>query len=241
MFDIYAHRGAAGTYPENTMISFKKGAELGATGIELDVQLTRDNQIVVMHDETIDRTTNGKGWVSQYTYEQLKTFDASNKFRKKVGFRYIPLLEEVLLWLTTNQLKLNVELKNNLLPYVGLEEGVLNLIRHYELEQRTVISTFNHDSIMKCKRMAPDIEVALLIHHQVDEPWKYGKSLGVKAIHPNYKIIDKEMLTMCKKLQIALRPYTVNHVQDIKRILHYDCQAIITDYPERVVELIRKV
>ncbi len=237
MFNIYAHRGASGAYPENTMISFKKGAEYGATGIELDVQLTRDNHVVVIHDETIDRTTNGKGWVSQYTYEELKNFDASYKFKKKVGFCSIPLLEEVLQWLKATQLNVNIELKNNLLPYVGLEEGVINLIRFYELEQRTVISSFHHDSVERIKYLASDIEVALLIHYKMTEPWKYAKRLGIKTIHPNYKLVDREMATMCKKHQINLRPYTVNNPQDIKRMIYYGCQAIITDYPERVVNL----
>lgn len=237
MLEIYAHRGAAGTYPENTMISFNKGKEFGATGIELDVHLTKDNQLVVIHDETIDRTSNGKGFVSTYTYEQLKKYDFSYKWRGKLGKNDIPLLEDVFKWLKENQLKINIELKNNLLPYTTMEERVIQLIRLYELENRVVLSSFNPDSLKHCISIAPDIETAILLNHMVNEPWEYAKKIGAKGIHPKFTTVDRKLVAMCQKHHIAVRPYTVNKVEDMKKLIEYGCQAIITDYPEKEKEI----
>lgn len=108
---IFAHRGAAGTYPENTMISFEAAESFKADGIELDVQLTKDGKVVVIHDETVDRTTNGKGAVRNYLYEDLCKLDASYKFGDKVGFCKIPLLEEVLQWIEKQSCYLILNLK----------------------------------------------------------------------------------------------------------------------------------
>ena len=96
MVKNFAHRGFSGKYPENTMLAFEKAVEAGAEGIELDVQLTKDGEIVIIHDETIDRTTDGKGFVADYTYEELKKFDASYIYTGKMGFNKIPALESTL-------------------------------------------------------------------------------------------------------------------------------------------------
>lgn len=237
MIDIYAHRGAAGTYPENTMISFEKGKEFGATGIELDVHLTKDNKLVVIHDETIDRTSNGKGWISSYTYDQLREFDVSYKWRGNIPICHIPSLEEVFQWLNKNNMKVNIELKNNLLPYVSMEERVIQLIRLYELEKRVVLSSFNLESIKHCVSIAPDIETAMLLNHSISEPWNVAKRLGASAIHPKYTIVDRKLVTICQQNNIAVRPYTVNNIQDMKKLIEYGCQAIITDYPEKRKEI----
>ena len=110
---IFAHRGFSGEYPENTMLAFRKAYETGCDGIELDVQLTKDGVPVIMHDETIDRTTDGKGNLRDYTYEQLCRFDCSGKFAGKYGFQQIPTLREYLEWVKDTGLITNIELKNS--------------------------------------------------------------------------------------------------------------------------------
>lgn len=237
MTDIYAHRGAAGTFPENTMISFQKGNEYGATGIELDVHLTKDNKLVVIHDETIDRTSDGRGFVSNYTYTDLMKYDFSYKWRGTIDKCRIPLLEEIFQWLSSNQLKVNIELKNNLLPYISMEERVIHLIRIYELEDRVILSSFNHESIKYCHSIASDIETAILLNHLVKEPWEYAKKLGAIGIHPKFTLVDRKLVVMCQKHHIAVRPYTVNKVKDMKKLIDYGCQVIITDFPEKSKEI----
>lgn len=237
MTEIYAHRGAAGTFPENTMISFEKGKKFGADGIELDVHLTKDNKLVVIHDETIDRTSDGKGFISTYTYNQLQNYDVSYKWRGKIEKCHIPLLEEVFEWLKGNNLNVNIELKNNLLPYISMEERVIQLIRIYELEKRVILSSFNPESIKYCASIAPDIETAILLNYSISEPWEYAKKFGAKGIHPKYTMVDRMLVSMCQKFQIAVRPYTVNKIQDMRKLIDFGCNAIITDYPEKLKEI----
>lgn len=236
---IFGHRGAAGTYPENTMVSFQAAERFGADGIELDVQFTKDRKIVVIHDETVNRTTNGKGAVQNYLYEDLRALDASYTFYDKVGACRIPLLEEVLEWLETNNLFLNIELKNNKVPYRGLEEEVITLVRKYNMEERIILSSFNHYSMKKCHMMAPDIETAILYKEGLHSPWAYAKKMGASAIHPNYRYISDGIIKLTMMNGVAVRPYTINDEEIMKKFLKMNVTAIITDYPELVKKILQ--
>jgi glycerophosphoryl diester phosphodiesterase len=237
---ILGHRGAAGTCPENTMISFMEAEKLGAQGIELDVQMSKDGKVVVIHDETIDRTTNGKGAVKDYTYEEIKRFDASYKFKDKVGFCSIPTLQEVLQWLKENDLILNIELKNNKIAYRGLEEEVITLVRKHEMENRVILSSFNHFSMMKCHQLAPDIETAILYKQGLHTPWAYAKKMGASAIHPNYKYIPDSIIVQSLENQVAVRPYTVNGEKKMRELMALNVSAIVTDFPEKAKRILEE-
>ena len=121
---VWAHRGASGYAPENTLDAFRKAVEMGADGIELDVQMTKDGELVVIHDETIDRVSNGKGWVKDYTYEELKKFNF-NKTHQEYTKEEIPTLEQVYLLIKPTNLTINVEIKTGIVFYPGIEERVL--------------------------------------------------------------------------------------------------------------------
>ena len=124
---VFAHRGFSGKYPENTMLAFKKAEEVGCYGIELDVQLTKDDEIVIMHDETIDRTTSGTGNIRDYTYQELCLVDCYGKFEGKYDFQRIPTLREYLTWVKDTGLVTNIELKNSVYYYEHLEERMDNM------------------------------------------------------------------------------------------------------------------
>ncbi|WP_243524297.1 glycerophosphodiester phosphodiesterase [Bacillus pseudomycoides] len=229
---VFAHRGAAGTYPENTMISFEAAESFRADGIELDVQFTKDKKIVVIHDETVNRTTNGKGAVRKYVYEDLRKLDASHKFSEKVGFCRIPLLEEVLEWLQSNSLLLNIELKNNKISYRGLEEEVITLVRKFALEDRIILSSFNHYSMKMCHMMAPDIQTAILYREGLHSPWAYAQKMGATAIHPNYRYLPDAIAELTMECGVDVRPYTINDETVMRKYFDMNISAIITDYPE---------
>ncbi|WP_242143722.1 MULTISPECIES: glycerophosphodiester phosphodiesterase [unclassified Bacillus cereus group] len=236
---IFAHRGAAGTYPENTMISFEAAESFGANGIELDVQLTKDGKVVVIHDETVNRTTNGKGAVRNYLYEDLRKLDASYKFNEKVSFCPIPLLEEVLDWMKSNSLLLNIELKNNKVPYRGLEEEVITLVRKYSFEERVILSSFNHYSMKHCHMMAPDIQTAILYREGLHSPWAYAQKMGATAIHPNYRYLQDAIAELTMESGVEVRPYTINDETVIRKYFDMNISAIITDYPETARALLQ--
>lgn len=158
-----AHRGYSGKYPENTMLAFEEAAKTGADGIELDVQLTKDGQVVVIHDERIDRTTDGTGFVKDYTYEELKKFNASKVTGDRYEFQHIPTFEEYCAWVKDKNLVTNVELKTSIIYYPEIEEKTLEIIRRYGLEDRIIFSSFNHLSILKMKELAPEIPCGALV------------------------------------------------------------------------------
>ena len=148
---VYAHRGYSGLYPENTMLAFEKAAETGCDGIELDVQLTKDGTVVVIHDETVDRTTWGTGRVLDYTHEELRKLDASRLFGDRYGFCPIPSFEEYCSWAAGQNLVTNIEIKTGVYYYEELEKKTLEIVRKYGLEDRVFYSSFNHMSLVRIK------------------------------------------------------------------------------------------
>ncbi|MFT4415650.1 glycerophosphodiester phosphodiesterase [Fredinandcohnia humi] len=236
---IFGHRGAAGSHPENTMISFKEAERVGADGIELDIQMTKDGVIVVIHDETVNRTTDGKGWIKDLTYKELKKLDASFKFKEQYGFCSIPTLEEVLQWASKNNLLVNVELKTGLVTYKGIEEKTIEMIHKYGLEDRVILSSFNHYSMVKCRQLSSSIEIALLFMEGLYEPWDYAKRVGANSIHPYHHVVQKEFIEESQRNGISVRPFTVNDEKKMKQLIDYKCAAIITDFPEKAVKLVK--
>ncbi|WP_201713443.1 glycerophosphodiester phosphodiesterase [Rossellomorea arthrocnemi] len=235
---IFAHRGSAGTHPENTMEAFYEAERVKADGIELDVQLTKDGEIVVIHDETVNRTTNGKGFVKDYSLKEIQKLQANYKFKNKLFKKNrVPSLREVFLWLKGNNIICNIELKNSIMDYQGLEEKVIGLIREFGFEDRIIISSFNHYSIVACYRLEPAVEIAPLYSSGLFMPWIYAQSLRAKAIHPNLKAVKDEIIIESMNNGICVRPYTVNKVEQMERLLNLGCTAIVTDYPEKAWKL----
>lgn len=229
---IFGHRGAAGNYPENTMLSFIAAREAGADGIELDVQMTKDGELVVIHDETVDRTTNGTGFVNNFTYKELAKLDASYSYSQYQGKAFIPSLVEVLDWAAESGVLLNIELKNGVIDYLGIEEKTIELIYKYKLEKNVIISSFNHYSLVDCKQISNEIETAILYMEGLYKPWEYAASIGATGLHPYYIAARKEIITQAQNSGIAVRPFTVNEKQVMKQLIESGCTAFITDYPE---------
>jgi glycerophosphoryl diester phosphodiesterase len=234
---IFAHRGSSGTYPENTMEAFFQAHKEGADGLEIDIQLSRDGHLVIIHDETVDRTTNGHGFVKDHTLIELKRLNAA--YGDKYGFAQIPTLTEFFQWLQGNELICNIELKNGTFPYHGMEEKVIQLIRYFRFENRIIFSSFNHYSLVYCYRLAPEIETAPLYRDGLYMPWVYARSMCSKGMHPNYNAAPPGIITAAIQAGINVRPYTVNAEQKMKTLFDIGCSAFITDYPGKAVKLRR--
>ena len=234
MTQIYAHRGYSALFAENTMTAFKEAEKAGADGFEIDVQLTKDEEIVVIHDEKVNRTTDGTGFVKDISYKDIRKLNANKKAKKKEP---IPSLNEVLEWMCSNKLVCNIELKNGIIPYEGMEAKVIQLVRKYNLMDRIVISSFNHYSIVHSYRLAPDIETAPLFNERLYMPWVYAQSIRAKGIHPKYLSISDEIIADTLKNGIAVGPYTVNREADMKRLMRLNCTAIITDDPVKALRI----
>ncbi|ASB88519.1 glycerophosphodiester phosphodiesterase [Bacillus sonorensis] len=237
MTKVFAHRGASGTYPENTMTAFEHAAQAGADGIELDVQMTRDGRLVVIHDEKLDRTTSLKGYIKDFTYEEIKQGDASYRFSEKTGFVTVPTLEEVFDWAVKGSFLINVELKNSIVRYEGMEEKVMALISEYKLEDRIIISSFNHESLAYCRRLNPDIELAALYMDVLYKPEQYIDMIPATGFHPYLRSMSAETIANAHRNNKTVRPFTVNREEDMKKLMEAGVDGFFTDFPEKAMKL----
>ncbi|MBQ7497490.1 MAG: glycerophosphodiester phosphodiesterase, partial [Selenomonas sp.] len=182
--EVWAHRGASGWdrqyAPENTMPAFQKALEMGADGIELDVQLTKDGEIVICHDERIDRTSRGQGYIRDYTLAELKKIDFG-KPHVEYGFVEIPTLGEFFQFFKPTNLKLNIELKTGVLYYEDIEEKTYKLAEEYGLNDRIIYSSFNHYSVEKLKNICPEARIGLLMGADTVRLPDYPKLFGAEA------------------------------------------------------------
>ncbi|WP_257347964.1 glycerophosphodiester phosphodiesterase [Pseudalkalibacillus decolorationis] len=229
---IFAHRGASKYTPENTMASFQKALELKADGIELDVQLSKDKIPVVIHDETLKRTTNGKGFVSEHSYNELRRLDAGSWYSHQYKEEKISSLEEILIWLKPTHLQLNIEFKNTVLPYYNMERLVYDLVMKYDLKKRAIYSSFNHYSLRELQRIDRGNEVAPLYSSGLYEPWNYVRKLNTKSAHPHWRTVNTNILKNFAKHGIKIRSYTINDPKKMQWFFDQHVEAIITDVPD---------
>jgi glycerophosphoryl diester phosphodiesterase len=234
----YAHRGASGVCPENTMAAFAKAIELGATGIETDVQMTKDGQLVLIHDETLTRTTGTAGWVKDTSLNELKERDAGSWFHTDFKGEKIPTLEELLELAKPTGLILNLELKNSIVQYPGLEEKTIAAVRAYGMSERVIISSFNHYSLVDCHRIAPEIPTGVLYMEGIYRPWDYAKSIGATALHAYRYAVLPEWVREAREHGVIYNPFTVNDPAEMKRLIEAGVAGIITDFPDRLANLL---
>lgn len=242
MSDIinFAHRGAAGHYPENTMLAFTKALELGATGIETDVQMTRDGQLILIHDETLQRTAGTPEWVKDLTLAEIKQREAGSWFHEDFAGERIPTLEELLDLVRGTDTIVNIELKTGVVLYPGIEQKVLDMVRSYGLSERIIISSFNHYSLAECKRLAPDIRTGILYMEGLYEPWDYAKRIGAEALHAYQYALTPELVALAKANGVVYHPFTVNDPKVMQALIRAGVAGIITDFPDRLAELLAK-
>ena len=234
---VWAHRGASGYAPENTLPAFKMAADMGADGVELDVQLTKDDVIVVCHDEKIDRTSNGAGFIRDYTYEELLKFDFCNGNLAFEGTR-IPTMEEVFDLLAPTGLTINIELKTGEIFYPDLEEKIIALTKKKGFSGRVIYSSFNHYSVMKIKDLDPDAKVGFLYQDGTLNMPGYAAENGVNALHPAFYNLQYEgFIDDCNMFDIDVNVWTVNSEADLLKCKEMGVNAIITNYPEKAKKL----
>ena len=240
--EIWAHRGASGWdrqyAPENTMPAFRKAVEMGADGIELDVQLTKDGEIVICHDERIDRTSRGKGWLRDFTLVELKRIDFG-KPHVEYGFVEIPTLREFLEFAKPTDLKVNIELKTGVVYYDGLEEKTARMVREFGMEERVIYSSFNHYSLQKLKTVIPSVQIGLLMEEDFVRVPEDAKRLGACAVHPPEHIVTKEYVENSHAHGIKVHTWTVDNPTRMRQMVEMGVDAFITDCPDsgrRVVD-----
>lgn len=236
---VLGHRGASGYAPENTLEAFKLAMDMGADGFELDVHLSKDGELVVIHDETVDRTTDGTGFVGEMTLAELKALDASNHKEGYKGAK-IPTLGEVYDLIRDTDHIVNVEIKTDNIFYPQLEEKVLALEKEKGMEGRIVYSSFNHYTVKKIRTLAPDAQIGMLFGDVLVEPYDYCKSVGANLLHPSKANLNVPgFAEKAKEAGLGMNVWTVNEVEYMEKCLA--CGAgIVTNYPDIAVKLRNK-
>jgi glycerophosphoryl diester phosphodiesterase len=236
--EVFAHRGARQVAPENTLPAFEQAIALGADGIELDVQCSKDGVLVVMHNSTVNATTNGQGRVADLTAAELGKLDAGSHFDAKFSNVGVPTLEEVLA-LTAGKIKLNIEIKSDD-PMGGHEvEPLVELIHAGNLYDQVIISSFNPITLVKVRHVDPQIALGLLYWGQqlpafLREIW-LSPILRPEAFHPHHSLIDDEYMVWAKAVPAAINTWTVNDADEARRLAALKVDTIITDVPDLIL------
>ena len=210
---------------------------LQSEGIEIDIQKTADGQIIVSHDENLQRVTTRDLEIVETSYDQIKSLNAAAYLNDNRTSR-IPLLEEVFDLIKDKDLLLNVELKNAQVLYPELEEDVLDLVRKYGLEERIIFSSFNHYSIMKFHLLKTKAELAFLYFEGLFKPWKYAKKNRVEALHPFYpNLVIPDYVKHSRKKKIKVRPWTVDQPEMMQQLIHLQVDGLITNDPQTALDI----
>lgn len=238
---VWAHRGASAYAPENTIPAFEKAIQMGANGIELDVHMSLDGELIVIHDETVDRTSNGTGAIADMTLEQLKELDFSNGFLEYEGTR-IPTLQEVYELFKSTTLALNVEIKCDIVMYWGIWDKLIALEREMHLQGRILYSSFNHDVLPYIRALDPSANIGLLYSGSPKQPWQDAIRMRANAVHPNYKSIFRQpdMIRKCHDSGIAIHTWTVNDPAAMLSLAKSGVEALITNKPDIALMIVNK-
>ncbi|MDQ6421360.1 glycerophosphodiester phosphodiesterase [Paenibacillus sp. LHD-117] len=234
----FAHRGASAYCPENTMAAFARAVELGATGIETDIQRTKDGKLVCIHDDSLLRTAGLNRLVNDTDYEELSHLDAGSWFDPSFSGERVPTLDQLLQLAAQSELILNLELKNGVVLYPGMEAEVIAAVREAGLANRVVLSSFNHYSLALCKQLAPDIRTGILYMEGLFRPWEYAATLKADALHAYHYAVLPEWVHDAAEAGIVYHPFTVNEDREMVRLIEAGVAGIITDYPDRLNALL---
>ncbi|WP_088344364.1 glycerophosphodiester phosphodiesterase [Bacillus cereus] len=239
-----AHRGASAFAPEHTIAAYRLGQQMNGDYIEIDLQMTKDGHLVAMHDETLNRTTNGTGLVKEHTLEEVKQLNAGSFFnekypnlaKKEFENVKVPTLTEIIKTFGHNA-NYYIETKSPN-EYPGMEEKLLEIINHYEIQDKVIIQSFSEESLQKIHGLNSNISLVQLLPYkkavqltelEIEKYKTYCIGLGM-----NYKYIDSDYVKKIKKSGLEVHPFTVDNEKDMKKLLSWGVDGMFTNYPDRL-------
>lgn len=223
---IFGHRGSPSVVPENTMQSFKQAFKEGADGIELDVRLTNDKKIIVIHDETVDRTTNGTGLVKELTFKEINRLTIDKKLR-------IPSLEEVVKFFG-NDKWLNIEIKEP-----RFEKQLIDLLNDLQITQKIIISSFFVKVIQNLNKTSSEFSTAFLFNYRIEDFKSLKDEKNINAIHPHQKLINQELIAEARKNKLQIRAWTVDNPKIAIQLAKFGVEGIITNVPKKIINKLK--
>jgi glycerophosphoryl diester phosphodiesterase len=240
---LLAHRGDLAHAPENTLPSFQQAIQKGADGVELDAKLTIDGQVIVIHDSSVDRTTDGKGKVSSFTLEAIRTLDAGSWFDEKFKGTQVPLLEEVFETVGKDRL-INIELTNYSTPHDGLVDKVCELIKRHGNQKQIIFSSFFALNLKRGGQLLPEIPRGLLALPGLAGIWarSFGFMFGeYQALHPYISSVSREQVQRVHRLNRRVHVWTANSPEEVMRLKEWGVDGMFTDDPEVALQALGRV
>lgn len=236
---LLAHRGFSGIYPENSPLAFEKAAELGVDGVESDVHITKDGRLVIFHDAEVDRTSNGTGMICDLTYPELLKLDIGAWKSERFAGQHVWTLDQLLDFCRETKMILNLELKNYQVFYEEMEERVIDAVCSRKMEDQVFVSSFNHISMKKFKRLCPEIETGLLYDKPIWEIEQYLELSQADCIHPFWRLLDyqPELVQIAHEHQMKINVWTVDQEDHIRKMLSLHVDGIISNAPDRLLRV----
>lgn len=222
---VIGHRGAMGHEPENTMRSFRRALQLGADLIELDVHLSSDGALVVMHDETLDRTTNGRGLIVQKTLAELQQLDAGKGER-------IPTLEQVLEWARGAGICVDIELKTGPVTYPGIEARVAEALARAQMTERAVVISFDHHAVKRMREADDRLITGILYAARPVDPIAMARAAGAEVLAPHYGYVHAEDITLAHEAGLVVAPWVTSDAEVARRLFAAGVDALGSNHPD---------
>lgn len=235
---IIGHRGASGHAPENTLAAFKKAVALGATFIETDLQLSRDARFVAIHDDSVDRTTNGQGKVHDQTLAALRRLDAGSWFGSEFAGERIPTLEEILEFSKKNDVVFYLELKPS--GSWGGEHALIGALRESGEVARSVVISFDPAILANLRKIEPTLMTGVLYNGQLADPLKAAVDVGARQVVVRGDLVTPLMIEQARKRDLQVVCWTVNHPAHIRLLMAAGVDGIMSDYPDRLIAAQKK-
>jgi len=238
---VIAHRGFSGRAPENTVAAIREAIAIGADMAEIDVTLTADERVVVIHDETLQRTTNGGGKVAEQDFDEIRSLDAGSWFAPQFAGEKVPTLGEVL-DLVKGQILLNVEIKSEAADR-GISDKVAAAIKERGMTDQVIVSSFSPTALEQMRAVAPEIRTAVLYNKELQrgqDPVEIVRGLGASAFNIRGSRLKAKMLRSCREHGIPVGVYTVDKPRKMKQWVKKGIDAIFTNHPDRLLEVLEK-
>lgn len=235
---VIAHKGASGDAPENTLAAFQLAVEQDADVLELDVQMTADGYPIVFHDDTLDRTTNGKGLARSKTLAEIKGLDAGSWFSKRYASERVPTLEEVVAW-AKGKIPLAIEIKNLPYRYKGIEASVTGVLERQHAMLEHEVFSFDHPCVRRFKAREPGLLTGVCYHGDAVDHAALAKGANATVLHPMLLDIRPDALREAHAAGLLVFPWTADTQEEIRALLALGVDGITTDYPARVRGMIK--
>lgn len=239
-FTILGHRGARGHAPENTMPSFAKAVELGATMFELDIHLSKDGKLVVMHDPDVERTTNGTGRIRELTWEEISRLDAGSWYGSEFAGTRVPRLEEVFAAFG-NLAEIDIEIKADEELYGGIVERLARLVTAKGLTDRVLISSFHTEYLREARTLLPEAQIGLIYRKPRENVVAEAVKAGWQALHPHLDLVSREFVAEAHAHNLVVRGWNPNEIAPMRTLIESGVDGVGTDYPERLRDLVEQM